>query len=126
MILQSDESEVFYALAARVTPKVIDACRCPDQVQHPGDVIWVGNILKLRRWGSVTPPCGCPEFLFAWDALTSKCMWAGYMQWCRLQEEYDRTQEEAELDMEGSQLASKQHRKIRDACLELDVDCLQA
>ncbi|KAL0567415.1 hypothetical protein V5O48_014576 [Marasmius crinis-equi] len=122
----SDESETFYALAARVTPRVLDACRCPDKVEHRADIIWVGNILKLRRWGSTRVPCGCPEFLFMWDVSTSKCMWGGYMVWCRLRDEYDEAVDEAELDIDGGDLAATQHRKRRDMCLELDVDCFQA
>ncbi|KAL0570877.1 hypothetical protein V5O48_011072 [Marasmius crinis-equi] len=106
----SDESEAFYALAARVTPKVVDTCRFPQKTEHRGDIIWVGNILKLRRWGSTMVPCGCSEYLFAWDASTSKCMWRGYMVWGRLRDEYEEAMDEAELDMEGGTLATTQHR----------------
>ncbi|KAL0567117.1 hypothetical protein V5O48_014875 [Marasmius crinis-equi] len=123
--LKCDESEAFYALAARVTPSVIEVCRCPKNVQHPADVIWVGNKLKLKRWDTNVVPCKCPEFLFGWDVLTSQCMWAGYMAWCRLRQEYEEILEEGELDLEGSKLAFTQHQKRRDACLELGVECLQ-
>ncbi|KAL0567871.1 hypothetical protein V5O48_014125 [Marasmius crinis-equi] len=124
--LQSQDSEAFFALAARVSPMVIEASQCDQNIEHPADILWVGNNLKLKRWDTIQHPCKCPEIMYGWESGTSKCLWKGYMAWCRLRQEYQDSLEEAELDLNGNGMAEKQHRARRDACLELDVDCMQA
>ncbi|KAL0562478.1 hypothetical protein V5O48_019609, partial [Marasmius crinis-equi] len=50
LVLRAVESEVFFALGVRVSPLVMEVCRCPKNIVHPSDIIYVGHNLKLKRW----------------------------------------------------------------------------
>ncbi|KAL0578039.1 hypothetical protein V5O48_003944 [Marasmius crinis-equi] len=111
--LQCKESEVFFALAARLTPKVLDACRCLKRLKHPADIIYVGNRLKLKRWDEKVTKCGCAVFLFQWEDSTAQCMWDAYMCWADMLREYDDFIEETETAASEGDSASEQHQKKR-------------
>ncbi|KAL0563631.1 hypothetical protein V5O48_018433 [Marasmius crinis-equi] len=111
--LQCVESEAFFALAARVSPKVIEACRCPKKVKHPADIIYVGHRLKLRRWDEKETKCGCPIFIYQWEDSISRCMWDAYMCWSDMVEEFNAFIDESVTALSDGEGASQQHQKKR-------------
>ncbi|KAL0564624.1 hypothetical protein V5O48_017416 [Marasmius crinis-equi] len=111
--LQCIEYEVFFALAARVTPKVLDACRCPKRFSHPADIIHVAHRLKLKRWDEKVTKCGCAVFLYQWEDSISRCMWDAYMCWADMLSEYEAFIKDSETAASEGDCASEQHQKKR-------------